>query len=205
MAMTDKTYEIGKYPPVNQIPLLIGRASALQSYAQLELSLAILFSVLLGTTHDLGGLVFFRITNTHARNRILDDLVTKRHGVSYNKFWKSAISLVRALDQRRNEIVHWHMINNINLDLEEKEASSLSLSPPTGWAIGSSAKLSELDLTEFIKKCDFVSRLITMFMLVVSGQMPAAEIQGIWHDIFQQQVVYPSPDSHPLSPNYKAP
>jgi hypothetical protein len=108
-------YLIGKYPAVNQNTILFARAMAIQSYAHLEQTLSFLFAKWLGAPIDLAGLVFFRITNTHARNRILDDLKEKK------------IPLPR-----------------------------------------------------------------------VSPKQP-------WLDIFQQPIVYPPPDTHPLSPNYKAP
>src|SRR5262249_40387728 len=145
--------------------------------------------------------------NTHSRNRILDDLMTKRHGTSYEKFWNSSISLVRTIDQRRNEIVHWHVVNNVNLDSDTPHelASSLSLNPPTGWLTRSPAKLNELDLQEFNLKCDYVSRSINMFALFISGQLSDPNPALPWRDIFQQPIVYPPPDSHPLSRNYKGP
>jgi hypothetical protein len=203
--MSDKPYELGKYPPVNQLQFLVSRAEAVQAYAQLETALAILFSMLLGAPINLAGLVFLRITNTFSRNRILSDLMTQRHGTTFKVFWDSALSFVRTLDQRRNEIVHWHVVNNINLgpDTPHELASTLALNPPTGWLTNSAAKLSEVELQDFILQCDYVSRAINMFALFISGKLSEPGLP--WRDVFQQPIEYPPPDTHPLSRNYKAP
>lgn len=203
--MSDTAYPIGKYPPVNQDQFLALRANAIQAYANLEMSLTVLFAALLSIPLDLAGLVLFRITNTHARNRILDDLQSKKHGTTYETFWNSLISFIRALDQRRNEIVHWHVVQNIDLARDHKEAASLSLAPPTGWMTQSTASLLENDLSDFIQRCDFASRLITMFRGVLHAPSIPDDVRETWLKIFAQSVTYPPPDTHPLSPNYKAP
>jgi hypothetical protein len=199
----ESAYPIGRYPSVNQDAFLLSRANAIQAYANLEFSMSMIFSQWLGTTPDLGGLVFFGITNTHSRNRILNKLKRKRFDKQYNLFWNSLKDLIRQLDQRRNEIVHWHVINNIDLSLPHKDASRLTLSPPAGWAIGSTASISENDLAEFISKCDFAQRLVTMFSVL--GTEHAGTLTETWLGIFQQPIDYRPQDTHPLSSNYKAP
>jgi hypothetical protein len=199
----ENAYPIGKYPAVNQDAFLLSRATAIQAYAKLEFSLSMIFSQWLGTTQDLGGLVFFGITNTHSRNRILDKLKRKRFDKQYNLFWNSLKGLISQLDQRRNEIVHWHVINNIDLSLPHREASRLTLSPPAGWAIQPTASINENDLAEFISKCDFAQRLVTMFSVL--GTEHAGTLTQTWPGIFQQPIEYPPQDTHPLSSNYKAP
>jgi hypothetical protein len=123
----ETAYPIGRYPAVNQNALPLSRALAIQAYATLEFSLSTIFAQWLGTSVDVAGLVFFRITNTHARNRILDDLKKKRLESNYNLFWNSLLSLIRTIDQRRNEIVHWHIVNNIDLSVPHEQASKLTL------------------------------------------------------------------------------
>ena len=76
------------------------------------------FGKLLNADLELGAIVFYSITNTHARNRILDQLLQKRYGKAFDDYWngtpnthnrKGMFAIIRQLDQRRNEIVHWHM------------------------------------------------------------------------------------------------
>ena len=194
--MSDNVYEIGKYPPVNQDQFLALRANAIQAYANLEMSLKHLFAGQLGIPTDVAGLVLFRITNTHARTRILNDLHHKNQGAKYDRFWKSLLSLVRTLDQRCNEIVHWHVVQTINLGLDHKDAARLSLAPPAGWAAQSTA-ISENELTDFIQRCDFAHRLINMFDLVLYHPTIHTEREP-WLKIFEQPIIYPPPDTHPL-------
>ncbi len=73
--------------PSNAIELHVWRARAIQAYASVEQALSMLFSYLLGTSPDYGGIVFFRLTNTHSRNSILDQLLTKRHGGQFKVYW----------------------------------------------------------------------------------------------------------------------
>jgi hypothetical protein len=60
MSETNTNYEIGRFPPVNQTNFLLLRAAAIQAYANVEMSLSILFSFLVGTTIDIGGLACTR-------------------------------------------------------------------------------------------------------------------------------------------------
>jgi hypothetical protein len=205
MTNQDSAYQIGAHPPVNQNQMLLARASAIQAYAALEFSLCILFSLLLGIDIDRAGLVFFRITNTHSRNRILDDLREKKFGESYKSFWNSMMSIVRTLDQRRNEIVHWHVVQTIDLTLPHAQAAKLSLQPPAGWSSGSPASIADQELVEFMERCSFASTLLSMFgMVTMQSNFPESS-RAPWLQIFEQPVAYPPPDTHPLSPNYKAP
>jgi hypothetical protein len=114
------------------------------------------------------------------------------------------LGFIRGLDQRRNEIVHWHVVNKIDLSLPHEEASRLSLSPPAGWDTQSTASINEKELAEFASKCDFASRLVTMFS-ILNTEHAGQVAEEPWRSIFQQPIDYPPPDTHPLSPNYKAP
>jgi len=196
--VSDTAYPIGKYPPVNQDQFLGWRAIAIQAYANLEVSLTLLFAKLLGIEADLAGLVLYRIASTHTRTRILRDLYSKKHGEAYSPFWKSLLSFIRTLDQRRNEIVHWHVVNNINLALNHKDASRLSLAPPTGWAMQSTASIAETELKDFVQRCDFAHRLLNMFSVVLHDPVVTADVRERWLKIFEEPVTYPPSDTHPL-------
>jgi hypothetical protein len=192
----DKAYPLGKYPAVNQDAILLRRAVAIEGYAVIERALSMLFAHWLGTTIDVAGLVFFRI-NAGTRNRILDDLKKTKLQNQHNLFWNSLLGLVKTIDQQRNEIVHWHVVNNIDLSLPHEQASRWTLKPPTGWTNPLSGSLDENDLSAFAQKCEFISRLITMFVMSFDRTLELT-----WQDIFAQPVSYPRPDTHPLSPKY---
>jgi hypothetical protein len=199
----ESAYPIGKYPAVNQNALLLSRALAIQAYAMLEFSLSILFCHWLGTTSDVGSLVFFRITSSHTRNSILKDLKQKRLQDQHNLFWNSLLKFIRALDDRRNEIVHCVIMNNIDLSSPHENASKLTLSSLRDLLSHNQnrASIDEHDLNDFIKRCEFASRLVNLFHTLQGEhrtQMPRELI-----DLFDRRLVYPPPDDHPLSPNRK--
>jgi hypothetical protein len=193
--------------------LQIARANAIQAYANVEQSLSMLFSHLLGTTMQKAGVVFFRITNSHSRNTIISSLLTLQYGNSFDAFWHGQnhqpgmLTLVRQLDSRRNEIVHWHVSDNVHLD-GETQMRHQTLNPPNFWA-QSGASITVADLVEFCRKADFVQRSLTFFWITMhnpSLDNPLPENALLpWRDIFSRPVSYPPQDTHPLSPNYKAP
>jgi hypothetical protein len=79
-AMTDE-------PPFFSDLIHVLRGRAINEYANVEQSLCRLFGTLLGTDLQLGAIVFYRITNTHSRNQILDDLLAEKHGLTYESYW----------------------------------------------------------------------------------------------------------------------
>jgi hypothetical protein len=192
--------------------LQIARANAIQAYANMEQSLCTLFAYLLATVPEKAGVVFFRITNTNSRNNILSSLLGLMHESRFDAFWYGAqgqlgiLKLIRQLDQRRNEIVHWHVVDNIDL---EKQTRQQTLAPPNFWALAKNmgSAISITDLVEFCTKADFVQRLLIMFWVIQTQpatNLPEPERQT-WLDIFARPIAYPPPDTHPLSRNYKAP
>jgi hypothetical protein len=197
--------------PDNAIPFLLARAQAIDAYAQVERWLNFLFSNLLGTPHDIGGIVFFRITNSSSRLAIIDSLFEKRHGNRFEGYWsglpntpnrRGLVTLVRQLDTRRNEIVHWHTVNYIETDGQLRN-SNLFLQKPNFWGFFSdSQSITVEEMEAFISKADFTSRSIMMLVLYISGQLDQVpETKQQWHNVFLQPCLYPPSGDHPLSPN----
>ena len=180
--------------------LLLARAKAIQGYATVEQSLCTLFAHLLGAPPDLAGIVFFRIINSRSRNGIMEGLLKRRAQAEYRAFWVSILKLITVADQQRNEIVHWHMSVNISPPTIE-----VRLIPPNFWIMTDSTPYyTGAKLLEFEAKCDFLSRSLMMFYLLLRTDLPSAN-RETWHEICQRELTYPPPDTHPLSPNYKAP
>ncbi|NJM33469.1 MAG: hypothetical protein HC850_00855 [Rhodomicrobium sp.] len=207
------TVELGK-PADNALPFHVERAKAIQAYASVELALSHLLAILLGTSFDLAGLVFFRITSANSRNAIIESLLEKRYGTTYQAYWhgipntphkRGLFTWIKQLDQRRNEIVHWHTVNNIHIE-GDTHTSTLTLSRPNAWAFRSEIQsITVEDMCEFCAKAAFASRSITMFMLLLNGDLEKIpDAKQTWHDICQQPCIYPPPDTHPLSQNYEA-
>jgi hypothetical protein len=210
------TFDLGSI--VRDGKLQFARATAIEAYGNLERSLSLVFASLLGTTNEKAGTVFFRIVNARFRNDIIDDLIKKVHSTKFDAYWNGQpgqsgiprvpglFTHIRNLDERRNQIVHWHVVNEIALDSDPPSHIEV-LAPPNFWSEANRKSRITVDgINEFIAKAVFVDRGISMFYVMTSGQLPIpAEQAEPWLRIFQQPVPYPPPDTHLLSPNYKAP
>jgi hypothetical protein len=193
--------------------LQMARAAAIERYASVEQSLCMLFSTLLETKLDKAGVVFFRLTNTHSRNIIIDQLLNKQFGDKFRTYWhgqnnkSGLITLIRQLDSRRNEIVHWHVANEIHAD-GATVTSTLKLVPPNFWSTTpETPSILVGHLLEFSKKADFVQRSISMFCVMATSIVPdiSADERAPWLRIFEQPCSYPPPDTHPLAQNPATP
>lgn len=191
----------------DDVPLLIARAQAINAFAELEQSLFLTFTALMGISGEYAGIVFFRITNAHSRNTIIESLLKKRLNGEYSKYYNPLLKFIdKELDKKRNSIVHWHTMANIGTAGDPAE---YVLVPPNFWALSDeSPSVTVEDMESFKAKCHFTARSLNMFYLHFSGhlaQMSDEDEQATWRKIFLQPFAYPPPDSHPLSQNYKAP
>jgi hypothetical protein len=195
------------------------RALAINAYANVEQSLCRLLAALLNIDWQNAAIIFYNVQNTHARNRIFDELLAKRHGSKYEAYWtgipnthprRGMSDLIRQLDQSRNEIVHWH----IGRKMSEDERGWPALQKPRAVPLIESQmkSLSVTELTDFIEKADFIERSLNLFCNFAGTDEvnydrsdPAAWRVESWLQIFQQPALYPPPDSHPLSRNYIEP
>jgi hypothetical protein len=208
-AEKDQGREIPIHDPERDTPpmveLYVARSHAIEAYAVLENSLASLFTHLSETPTKIGGIIFYRIVNTRSRNTIIEQMLHERRGTDYNAFWNSVAKLIQGLDQKRNEIIHWHTVQSLAADENGTPISSFNLMPPNFWSFNQRTPVHNAKtLTEFSDECDVVSRGLNMFGAFLAGQLPA-EIEQLWREIFQQPLVYPLPEGHPLSRNYTKP
>jgi hypothetical protein len=208
-AMTDE-------PPFFSDLLHVLRGRAINEYANVEQSLCRLFGTLLGTDLQLGAIVFYRITNTHSRNQILDDLLAEKHGLTYESYWSGVTGapnrkntgmwpLIRQLDQSRNEIVHWHVGFRVGHYVGPDYQGPAGLVKPDAWPlIRDPAKrvISMPELVQFIEKADFVHRSLNIFFMIISKEMPDNDDTRSLREIFRQPAAYPPEDTNPLSRNY---
>jgi hypothetical protein len=178
------------------------RAKSIQSYANVEQSLARLFSVLSGTTGEIAGIIFFKISSVDTRNKIMEKLFRLKFNNDYNLFRNSLFSQLRDLARDRNEIVHWNVVNHVGADPEGKTTNKVTLMAPAfSLPKPNAKKWGTSDLVDFMHKCDFYSRLCNMFNVttgnITNVPIPEAEKKP-WLDIFAQPIVYPPPEDHPL-------
>lgn len=187
---------------LDQDPFWNVRAKAIQSYATLEQSLCGLLAALGDMAPEVAGIIFFKISSSDSRNKIIEKLFRRKYQVQYNLFVNSLLSQLRPLDIKRNEIVHWNTAQNFGGP--NSSDWSLSLIPPNFWLYNeNSPSIALPDLVSFIEKCSFYSRLINMFSLVTNpahGQSLPAEARAKWLEAFSQSITYPAPPGHPLLP-----
>jgi hypothetical protein len=201
-----------KKPRTEDDELRVARALAIEAYAGVESSLVVLLGRLLGTTNDVAAIVFFRITNTSARNGILEQLLEKAHGDRYDTYWHGQagegarrripglFALILQLDTRRNEIVHWHPTASVSSTGERWE----DLRPAYHWARLTHLKpITTSDLDEFTQKAKFVQASIFAFCMFTTKPDVWAKASGVgpetWTHTFEQPVSYPPSSDHPLA------
>jgi hypothetical protein len=184
-----------------EVDFLLKRALAIKDYVSVEGSLAGLFNTLLGTSLRTSGIVFYRFINARLRNSVLDDLIGLEHQQNV-PYWNSMLKVLRQVDARRNEIVHWAMGTTISSD-GSPVFRDPRLTPPNFWANTPDTPILRVtDIEDFSLRCDFVSRGVNILSASISGQL---ERGHTWHEICRQPVAYPPPDNHPLSRNYEEP
>lgn len=185
-------------------PIWINRGRAIQAYAILEQSLCQLLGELSGTDREAATTIFYRIVNTGSRTGILERLLHKRHGTKFNLFWNQYFRDLRQIDLRRNAIVHWLTAMNAALNTQDMMIVGLNLIPPSSTSGSAPSEyITSNDLIDFARKCSVYARLCNMFCTaaLTTDQPLDEDTKRTWLDIFQQPLVYPLPDGHPLNSN----
>jgi len=196
--------------PIEQLSmreLMSYRAEAIQAYALLEFGLNKLLAALLETDQKASGIVFYKITNARARNDIMEKLLHYRHGNTYNLFWNSLVKIIRCIDIKRNEVVHWHTSareETVRRDDVLIKTRTFELVPPNSYWRENAGVITVRDMKEFSKKCKFISDCAIMFSRRLGGKQTQAWLDT-WQQIFLTPAVYPPLDTHPLYPNYRGP
>jgi hypothetical protein len=73
------------------------RGIAIQSYARLEQTLGDLYADLCDMNPQVAGITFFRITNSHTRNAIIEELFRHKFAHQFNLFRNSLIKWLRPM------------------------------------------------------------------------------------------------------------
>jgi hypothetical protein len=182
-----------------QDPIWASRGKAIQSYAMLEQSLSLLLADLGNMSPDAASIIFYRISNTDSRSKILEKLLRKKHGNQFNLFWNAYFTELRQINIKRNEIVHWLCAMNVKINTQNMMIIGITLIHPS--SLGNKEPPNQITsnhLLDFAAKCDVFARLCAMFCGVTSGRF-AGDAAKPWLDIFQQRLVYPLPADHPLN------
>jgi len=181
--------------------LQLARAAAIEAYSDLEQQLCLQFADLIGANFHRASLVFYRITSSHSRNRIIQSLLKDEYGDQYDKFWRSVIRLIRQLDQTRNQIVHWHILvgqffsEAEEVEEEAEDAEMDAVLAPHGDS--EEVVMTASDLWDFVDKTEFV-RLQAMMFHILHLSRPSLEDQKTdkQYEVFQRSVIYPPPENY---------
>jgi hypothetical protein len=178
------------------------RGKAIQSYAGLEQSLARLFSALAGTTQEMGATIFFRIASADTRRNLIGKLFQIKFREQYNLFRNSLLKQLKPIDNERNEIVHWNVVNTVGADEEGKTKSKLTLNPPATFPSLNSVSKDASQITTFAKKCDFYAAFVGMFPVITIEGFSATPVEEIhkrpWLEAYSKPIEYPPPVGHVL-------
>jgi len=175
------------------------RGHAIGHYAMLEQALANLFAELTGMKLQAAGTIFFKITNAQARDRILERLLKQAHGSAYSKFWSSYKKMIENVSHKRNNIVHW--MKSYYVEDPQYTSAFYILIQPDYLNLTGEGIIAPAQITEFIDKCKFLTALGATFWQFLNPTIRARWIPervNTWSDIFQREVIYPTPPGHPL-------
>jgi hypothetical protein len=164
----------------------------------LEQWLCKLFAEVAGMQGKQAAIVFFKIVSKRAVNDILTKLIKLKYEGKYSTFWNSYLKQLRTVDNKRNDIVHWVVEQQVRIKSGHPHEIKVCLIPPHLWGDEPEQTSNSIeDLAEFIAKCNAFSLLCRTFLFQVAYRRtgPAPP----WRDIYQQPLVYPLPSDHPLS------
>jgi len=180
-------------------PFWIYRGKAIQGYAHLESALCALLVAVSDMKWEAAATIFYKITNTSARNSILEKLLHHTFGAKFNPFWNPLSQEIRALDLKRNEIVHWLAAATVMFNSNTQLMMGITLVPPASiHHKGSRPQITANDLIEFARKCDETSAALHQFAMRLKPPDAMPDKSEPWLDIYQLPLTYPLPEGHPL-------
>jgi hypothetical protein len=150
-------------------------------------------------SQDVAATIFYKITSSGSRNAIIEKLLHKKHGTTFNLFWNSYLKQLRPIDIRRNEIVHWLSASYSTIDENNMIATGVVLIHPAFRDLQQdSPRITLSDLRAFSEQCDVFTRLCNIFTQTTIGNRDSLDNYDAWLQIFQILLVYPLPANHPL-------
>jgi len=174
------------------LEMLVARAQAIQAFANLEQALCALFALVGDMTNRTAATIFFRISAFGSRRKIIDELFRQKFkDRPITAFMASLQRGLAPVEQERNEIVHWTVVNH-----QRNHSVSISLRPPVFWSRaldperGDSKDANRLKL--FKDKCHFWEIACLKFIDAVNANSGLDQPErASWLDIFQKSLAYP--------------
>src|ERR1700754_3245319 len=147
-------------------PIWSSRGKAIQAYAQLESTLSRLLVSLTGMTWEAAVTMFYKITNTNARNAILEKLLQQKFGTKFNAFWNPLLKEIKQIDLKRNEIVHWLAAANVLINSNQQMLVGVVLIPPASLHTKDlTLRITSRNLHAFQLKCIEISAVVSSFAI----------------------------------------
>lgn len=176
----------------------IARAEAIDAYAQLEISLMFLLTLMIGRKQHHSMAILSRMNNARSRNIVIQKIVDKETTKKYRAFTNSLFKTISEVDEVRNQIVHWHMASIFSHDESTSEDRMHALIPfnPID---REPPLLYKSDIADFTWKTFFVAREASDFSSFLDPDQATrvASWPQSWRDRFLQPLSYPPERGHP--------
>ena len=144
---------------VNAPTLMVRRAEAIQAYASIEYSLAMVLMVLLEKNDpNIGFSLISRMVNARSRSHLIEDLLSQSDVAELSASWKRLAKKLSEVDGVRNKIVHWNYVQS------EKNGEIENYLMP--WSAFSGQTQEKMNLSEvelFISKANQMASMISVF------------------------------------------
>lgn len=176
------------------LALCTARGIAMNAYAGIEQHLAALLATFGQMPEDVAFTILYRIVNSRSRLEILDKLKKRKIGGEYALFWNSLIAEIKKIDQRRNELAHWHA--DVQLESGYRPNVSRVVLKPPSYGYGGEAELTIEKCEDFAHHCAIIADTMNMFWAAMEKRPPPTDALL---DIFQRPIVYPLLEGDPLS------
>jgi hypothetical protein len=128
---------------------------------------------------------FFRITNSHVRDKILDRLLKKHHGDTYTVFWNSFHKSLGQNSELRNKIVHW----NVSPAVRDNNILEYGLIPASFWdSLVDGMFITTAEIHCFAEYCKFAGELRAFFVMMLRPDVVASlpeDYKQTWQDVFR--------------------
>jgi hypothetical protein len=179
------------------------RAAAIADYSDLEQTYCECLAFFGSMSAQAAAILLFQINKRPFEGLVMGRIKNERIDNIHENYWRGAIDLGRALEQRHNQIVHWSVAEALCDNSEGKSHCEFFLAPPRFWAwrqgdAEDKNKLFGPDLEIFGERCKFLSRSLSAFFQFHAGEMPPSE-RDAWRDIFMQPLTFPPRPDHPLA------
>lgn len=177
----------------------LSRAKAINTYADMERSLALLFEVLLGVEIRRAFIVFAAIQTMRDRMSVIKKLLNLEHGNKYDIFFESLAKKIDGMIRDRNRVVHWILlVRRVGGKNFEADKDIYLAEHPNMFSEG---RFMRHEIDGFQRRAEFYRLLLFQFSLYIKYEdiIEGDPDKIPWRQVFQQPIIYPPEPNHPLA------